>query len=90
MFCTFLQALLSGLPQTEESQQLQSKCQELNQAIQQCIDQLKGPLPLVRSEQNTIPPVGVVTSSDGQVTLLEPSSGVRTFTLYLYCTTLSW
>ncbi|XP_065905704.1 oxysterol-binding protein-related protein 9-like [Dysidea avara] len=75
LLSTQSQALLSGLPQTEESQQLQLKCQELDQAIQQCIDQLKGPLSMVRSGQNTILPGGDETSDDGQAALLEQSSG---------------
>ena len=66
---------MSGLPQNEESHKLQLKCQEMSEAIRQCIDKLKSTGAHVSSEGvvlNTGPNI-VTSNSDTQIAVLEPS-----------------
>ena len=66
---------MSGLPQNEESQKLQAKCQEMNDAIQQCISKLKATGTLVSTEEVVISTDSgdVTPNSDPQATVLESS-----------------
>ena len=66
---------MSGLPQSEESQKLQAKCQEMNEAIQQCISKLKATGSHVTPEEvvTTANSDDVTPNSDPQATVLESS-----------------
>ena len=66
---------MSGLPQNEESQKLQLKCQEMSEAIQQCIDKLKSNGAHVSSDQvvTSTSNNDITSNSDPQIAELEPS-----------------
>lgn len=66
---------MSGLPQNEESSKLQQKCQEMSEAIQDCIDKLKATGAHVNSGgvvANTTSN-DITSNSDPQIAALEPS-----------------
>lgn len=74
---------MSGLPQNEESQKLQLKCQEMSEAIQQCIDKLKSTGAHVSSEGLSTSNNDITSNSDPQIAVLEPSE-VRIHGIFLY------
>lgn len=63
---------MSGLPQNEESQKLQVKCQEMTEAVQQCISKLKATGAHVSSEEvASTNNDDIITNSDPQSEILE-------------------